>query len=160
MRNTEAALAWIVDILHRENIAFEIDGGLAAQLYGSKRALADIDINVPEKYFHKVVPHVKEFLTYGPGNFEDRHWKLLMMTLKYSGQTIDIGALETMRYYDSLTHNWENFPSDLSSIRIIEYMGMKLPVINEIKLLIYKQQLARGVDQKDVKAMENQLLDQ
>lgn len=157
MRNTKAGLAWIVGILRKENIAFEVDGGLAAELYGTKRELADIDLNVPEEDFYKIVPFVKEYIVYGPAYYEDEHWKLLMMSLKYAGQNIDIGAVETMQYFDAETNEWKHISSDLSDVRMMEYMGMQLPVINEIKLMIYKQQLGRGVDRKDVAGMEEQL---
>lgn len=47
MRNTEAAFKWIVGLLNKYQILFQITGGFAANLYGSKRELNDIDIDVP-----------------------------------------------------------------------------------------------------------------
>ncbi|MDP3696632.1 MAG: hypothetical protein Q8R55_01210, partial [Candidatus Taylorbacteria bacterium] len=90
MRHTEVALKWIVDILRDLKIPFEIDGGLAAEAYGSKRELADIDINVLQEDFYKIVPQVKEYLKFGPGWYKDEHWRLYMITIKYAGQNIDI----------------------------------------------------------------------
>jgi hypothetical protein len=157
MRNTDAALRWIVEKLVKLNIPFEIDGGLAAKLYGVQRELADIDINIPLADFHRLVPFVTEYITYGPAQYTDDNWDLLMFSMKYSGQTIDISALEKTKYYDKESEQWIDFPSDLSEVRIIDYNGMKLPVINEVKLMIYKSQLHRGVDLKDVQGMEDTL---
>lgn len=157
MRHTETALKWIVGILNELNVPFEIDGGMAAEAYGSKRELADIDINVSEEDFYKIVPLVKNYLHFGPEWYRDEHWELLMMTMKYAGQNIDIGALEQMRYFDAESKKWIDFPADLSEVRMMDWMGMKLPFINEVKLMIYKQQLGRGVDRKDVRAMIGQL---
>ncbi len=157
MRHTETALKWIVEILNELKAPFEIDGGMAAAAYGAKRELADIDINVSEEDFYKIVPLVKEYIHFGPQWFRDDHWELLMMTVKYAGQNIDISPVEQMKYFDTDKNQWVRFPSDLSDTRVMEWMGMKLPFINEVKLMIYKQQLGRGVDKKDVKGMLNQL---
>lgn len=157
MRNTKSALHWIVQILQESNIAFEIDGGLAAEMYGSTRELADIDINIHKDDFELVIPKIKEYVTYGPKQYADDHWQLYMATIKYAGQNIDIGAVEGMKYFSKTTQQWKDFPSDLSESRIMNYMGMDLPFINEIKLMLYKNELGRGVDIKDGVDMLNQL---
>lgn len=117
MRHTETALKWIVGILNELNIPFEIDGGMAAEVYGAKRELADIDINVSEEGFYKIVPLVKEYIHFGPKWFRDDHWELLMMTIKYAGQNIDISPVEQMKYFDENSKQWINFPSDFSEVR-------------------------------------------
>lgn len=48
MKNAKAALIWIADILKKQQIRFQISGGLAAIAYGANRPLADIDIDIPE----------------------------------------------------------------------------------------------------------------
>lgn len=157
MRNTEAALKWIVKILKELKIPFEIDGGLAAEAYGSKRELADIDINVPGEDFDKIVPMVKEYLKFGPDWYHDDHWKIYLMTIKYGGQNIDISPLGKISFYNKKNKKWEDYPCDMSGTRIINLAGMDLPFVNEIKLMIYKDKLRRGVDRKDVQGMEDQL---
>lgn len=157
MRNTRAALSWIVSILKQSNMPFEIDGGLAAEMYGSKRELADIDINVSSDDFEKLAPLVQEHATFGPDWYKDDHWNLYMVTLNYAGQTIDIGALGKMKFFDKKSKEWKDFPDGLSDCRVMNYLGMDLPVINERKLMIYKDELARGVDVKDVSAMGDRL---
>ncbi|MEK7227941.1 MAG: hypothetical protein AAB681_01130 [Patescibacteria group bacterium] len=153
MRNTEAALRWIVTILEKMHIPFEIDGGFAAKMYGEDRELADIDINIPLNDFHRLIPFVTEYIIYGPKQYKDDNWDLLMTSIKYSGQTIDISALGKTKYFNQKEQKWVDFPEDLSEVRIMDYKGIKIPVINEVKLMIYKTELGRGVDKKDVKGM-------
>ncbi len=157
MRNTIAALKWIVELLERMHIPFEIDGGLAAKLYGEDRELADIDINIPLKDFHRLVPFLEEYIIYGPAQYKDNNWDLLMASIKYSGQTIDISAFGKTKYFNQKEGKWIDFSEDLSKVRIMEYEGIKVPVINEVKLMIYKTELSRGVDKKDVRGMINNL---
>ena len=157
MRHTKAGLTCIVSILRDLNIPFEIDGGLAAEMYGTHRELADIDINVPGDRFDEIVPHVKDYLHFGPAWYRDDHWEVYMMSMKFAGQNIDIDALGKMRFFDKDAALWRDISEDLSDVRIMKYMDMELPFINEMKLMIYKQELARGVDRKDVAGMVDQL---
>lgn len=150
MRDTKKALIWITNILKQENIPFEIDGGMAANIYGAERELADIDINVPLEHFYKITPYVKEYITYGPLKYQDEHWDDLMMTLKYAEQDIDICALGDMKYYDSINKKWVDMPQDLSNLYIGEYEGIRVPVIDKEVLINYKKVLNREVDQIDV----------
>lgn len=54
MRDTKAALAWITGILKSSQVPFQISGGLAANVYGATRELADIDIDLPDEKFDLV----------------------------------------------------------------------------------------------------------
>ena len=48
------ALRYIVSLLQGNNISFQITGGLAAVLYGARRPVYDIDIDVCENDIPKI----------------------------------------------------------------------------------------------------------
>jgi len=93
-RDSLAALRWIVDVLHRHQVPFQITGGCAAKTYGSTRELNDIDIDIPRKDFKKILTAVKPYITFGPQRYKDGKWDVYLMTLNYIGQEIDIGSAE------------------------------------------------------------------
>lgn len=69
--NAKKAFRWIVNILKKQKIPFQITGGLAAQVYGSKRRLNDIDIEIPENRFNDILPDVKKYIDFGPAQYID-----------------------------------------------------------------------------------------
>ena len=85
-KETEAAFKWIVGLLHTHAIPFRIAGGFAAHWYGSTRPIADIDIGIPDDRFDEIYEDVKEYVTFGPGQYVDEEWDLKLMTLVYKEQ--------------------------------------------------------------------------
>ncbi|MEX2029256.1 MAG: hypothetical protein WD963_02120 [Candidatus Paceibacterota bacterium] len=69
MKNTEAALKWIVSILEKHNIVYRISGGFAARVYGSQRELADIDVGMQENHFSEILSEIKGYIVSGPENY-------------------------------------------------------------------------------------------
>lgn len=156
-KNTEAAFKWIVALLNKHNIHFQISGGLAARLYGSKRELADIDIVMEEGKFGDLYPDVKEFVTFGPAHYRGDSWDLKLLTLVYEGQEIDIGGAESMQIFDSIQNVWVELPKDITNSKDIEVYGLTVPVISKENLIAYKKKLMREVDIADLKALEVQI---
>ena len=115
-KNTKAAFSWIIDILKKFNIPFQITGGLAAIAHGADRPLADIDIDIPEEYFPLVKSEVKDFIQYGPAQFKDETWDLMLMTLNYKGQLIDLSGTH-IKIYNKNTKEWQDFFTDFSKIK-------------------------------------------
>jgi hypothetical protein len=154
-RDTKAALIWITNILNKNNIPFQITGGLAARVYGAKRPLEDVDIDIPEDKFDLIKIEVANFITFGPKNFKSEKWDLLLMTLNYEGQEIDLSGAYHAKIFNESTGTWHKLTEDLSNVVIKEMFGLQLPVIPCNALLVYKKMLAREVDLIDIREIQD-----
>ena len=129
-RNTKQALEWIVGILRKHQVPFQISGGCAAKIYGSPRELNDIDIDMPENCFEKILVDVKPFIIYGPAQYKDQKWDLYLMTLNYAGQEIDIGS-GNAKISTKDRKEWISFDTDFSKAIKKEYVVLPKRTIEE-----------------------------
>ncbi|PKM88915.1 hypothetical protein CVU83_00895 [Candidatus Falkowbacteria bacterium HGW-Falkowbacteria-2] len=153
MRDTEKAFLWIVNLLRQHRIRFRISGGLAANVYGTKRVLADIDIEVESEAVKVLFGVVKEYVTYGPKMYKDKEFNLLLMTLKYKGQEIDICGIDDLKYFNKQTGQWETQKVKLSSCVRRKVYNRIVPIIPLKDLITYKKKLMREVDIEDVNVL-------
>jgi len=152
---TKKALIWITEILNKHKIPFQISGGLSAKLYGSPRSLNDIDIDIPEEGFKKIISEVKKYIIFGPERYIDKKWDLQLMTLNYFSQEIDISGSEHLKIFDSKNNQWLSFPIDFKKVVWIPITGIKLPVISKEDLIKYKSYLDGDHQQIDINAIQN-----
>lgn len=143
IKKTERAFKWIIDILNKHKIPFQISGGFAAKIYGSKRPVHDIDIDIPENRFKEIVPEVKKYILFGPTKYKSDAWDLYLMTLDYHGQLIDIGGALKERVCDIRNNKWRRIPTNFSTAKEMNVFGKKVQVINPKELIEYKNYLCR-----------------
>ncbi len=156
VRDSEKTLRWIVGILQKHNIPFQITGGLAGKAFGNPRPLNDIDIDVPEDRIAEIMSDVKEYIVFGPERYRDNDWDVLLLTLNHEGQDIDVGGFETTKIFDVVAHEWKLVPCDLSKSISLEIMGVTVPVVDPKDYIAYKQSLNRtvngvSIDQEDAR---------
>lgn len=150
MKLNKKAFHWIVNILKKHRIPFQVSGGLAAKIYGAKRKLADIDLDIPEQRFNELLPDIKKYIVFGPGRYKDDCWDLQLITLRYKGQSIDISGAR-QAHFDKSKKKWKLTKVDFSRSEIKKVFGVKVPVIAKKDLIKYKRRLGREVDLLDVK---------
>lgn len=138
---TEEAFKWIVSILQKHNISFQISGGLAAQAYGSTRKLNDIDIDIPNKKLVLILKEIQPYIIFGPGRYKDSTWDIDLVTLDYYGQEIDISGIRNAKIFNKLTKNWEALSPDLDNTQELQLFGIKVPVISKQELIDYKNKI-------------------
>lgn len=155
MKNTKAALIWITNILKKHQIPFQITGGLAAIAYGANRPLADIDIDIPDNRFDLIINDVKPYIVFGPAHLKSDKWDLMLMTLNYHGQEIDLSGADSTHIYNEKTAKWIKLNENLSEVTQQKIFDLELPVIPIKSLIYYKKILAREVDLFDIDQIKN-----
>jgi len=153
MKDTETALRWIVGVLEKHAIAFRISGGFAAHIYGSSRPLADIDIEVADEHVLSIKQEVEEFIVYGPQRYVDEEFDLLLMTLSYAGQEIDMCGIDSKKIFDKQRSEWVDEQIDIATSTRKQIYGITVLVIPLPELIRYKKMIAREVDLDDVRAL-------
>jgi len=156
MKNAKKALYWIVGLLRKKKIPFQIMGGFAANIYGSQRPLADIDIDIPDEAFSLIIESVKPYIIFGPGRYRDKNWDLLLMTLCFEGQEIDICSSK-IKIKDHRSGTWKKLSTNFTESVFVKVYGLTIPVVPMQDLVKYKKILHRRVDQSDVKFLSEKL---
>lgn len=151
--NAKKAFRWIINILKKHKIPFQITGGLAAHVYGSNRQLNDIDIEIPENRFNDILSDVKKYINFGPSQYVDERWNVFLLTLNYKDQKIDISSAFKVKICDARTKKWRNMPSNFKKRKYKLIFGENVPVVTKDDLIAYKNILKRKEDKQDIKAI-------
>ncbi len=150
MFKAQAALMWIVDILDKHGIPYQVEGGLAANCYGSTRELVDIDVFIPSFGFDRISKDVNGYVDVGPVFHTGTHWRLVYQILNYRGQQIEICDAGKAKYLDTPNNTWIERDIDFTKAETIEIFGISTKVIPKDDLLEYKSRLNREVDIIDI----------
>jgi hypothetical protein len=149
------ALKWIIEILNRKQIPYQISGGFAAHLYGATRPINDIDIDIPEDSFLEIINEVRSFIIDELQQYKDEKWDLQIMTLDYHGQEIDISGAYNGKVSNKQGTQWVPVVVDFSSSQKINVKGIVVNVASPEKMIEYKQHLNGDHQIEDIKAMQH-----
>lgn len=145
------ALSWIVSLLNQHQIQYQIVGGLAAQAYGAKRPLVDIDLYMPFDQTQAALAAMKPYLTRAPASHRSTAWDLVFLALEYEGVEIEIGDSSTdPRFYNRIDQQWEAQAIDYAASKIVRLYGVDVTVMPKAELVRYKTMLDREVDHLDI----------
>lgn len=148
------ALKWIVSILRKHNVPFQISGGFAANIYGAKRSINDIDMNIPEDKMEIILPDIEKYITFGPADYKDEKWDLKLITLNYNGQEIDIGGAFDTKIFDDKKKVWVHFPAKVETAQTHTVYGIEVPIVRPQDLIEYKKLLSGEHQKTDITAVQ------
>ena len=144
------ALGWIINVLQNSKQPYQITGGLAAKFYGSNRPLVDIDIDVPNKTLAILFPVIKPFLIYGPERYKDDDWDILLATINYNDQLIDLSGADDGQIFDKKSNRWTSCEVDFSTAVETTIENINVKIIEKFSIIKYKSCLRRAVDLQDI----------
>jgi len=151
------ALRWIVSLLHRYAIAYQICGGTAAKAYGAMRPLVDIDMYASlqeSPYFQVFLDEIQPYLMRAWTPYLSASWDMLYLALNYRGMQIEIAESTTNpRFYNHRDGRWEDQPIDFAASTRTYLYGVEVAIMPKDELLAYKAVLDREVDHLDSEQM-------
>jgi hypothetical protein len=102
----------------------------------------------------ELVADVKEYIEFGPERYKGEQWDLMILTLNYKGQSIDLsGAYETY-LCNPTTKEWQHIFCDLSTSETHVILGVEVPVVTPKDFIAYKKILNRTIDGIAIDAMD------
>ncbi len=150
----ELALTWIVSVLNRHHVPYQVVGGLAAQAYGATRPLVDIDLYMPFEQAQAALEEMRPFLVRQPLTHLSASWDLVYLALEFQGVLIEIGDSSTNpRFYNRTDRQWEPQVIDYACSHVARLYGVDLAVMPQEELIRYKRMLDREVDHVDIEQM-------
>lgn len=152
-----AALVWLQRLLERQNVEYQIVGGLAATIYAGHREVADIDLYIPSADIDKILPDLTPYITKPLRHYTEGAWDLDYLQLIYQSQKIEIGLVPGTKIYSAQDNLWHSLVIDFSASVLCSYQGITVPVIPAAALIEYKRLLGREVDVLDINALEHNL---
>jgi hypothetical protein len=154
MKDSAAALKWIVEELELRDIPFALVGGVAANAYGTTRPLNDIDIDVTEEFLPVLARELEPFKTFGPERSISDCFDCQLLGFSYKGQEIELSGAEKLLIKDTSSKKWVSWPTDLSKVEKRTILGLNVPVMARKQLIEYKRLAGRDTDLMDVSELE------
>jgi hypothetical protein len=144
------ALRWIVELLRRLEVPYQIVGGLAARAHGATRPLADLDFYVPASRLQEIASAAGPHVVRQPSHHRDDSWDLVFMQIVYEGRKVELAAAEGARFFDRATGQWRDAQIDFNRSIETEIFGVLVRVMPFTQLVAYKRALGRDIDGEDV----------
>ena len=148
--NQKEVLKKVIKVFKENEIQFQVSGGLAAIIYGAKRPLYDIDIEVYKKDILKTRELFQNDISEDLYHLQDENFDLWLLTLKIDGVPVDISQADECYFGDGKSEKIRS-DADLSKAQFMNFDGIGIPVTSKAELIEYKKVLARETDLVDIK---------
>lgn len=148
------ALIWILSVLTKNKIPYQIVGGLAARIYRANRPIVDIDMYIPASAGSFLAVELVEYVTKPLMHYVEDLWDLEYFQITYRGQKIEIGLSPRAKIFDKVSNKWLEQRIQFSKSTSGVFNGVNILVIPKSELLAYKKILGREVDVLDIVEIE------
>lgn len=158
-----AALQYILPILKKYKFKWCISGPLACYLYGVKRPIGSIDIDIDieidkeDPKFQQLIEEVKPHTRLPFQLWIDKNYDNWVMNVVIQRQIVGICPTPDLKLFNKETGKAEVFyPHGIPDPMIVNFEGLKLPLAPKESVLRMKKALAykKPIDRIDIKEME------
>lgn len=149
----EVAFHWVVDRLEAHKIPYIVNGGLAARVYGAKRPVRNIDIDLPFDRARDLFEDLRAHLAHKPQVVRDAFWDLPYYRMTYKGQRIDLGDSNQVDADTPAITAAKEQAARHATNEIVTIFGRFVPVVSKEELCHYKKKRGRPEDLQDLADM-------
>ncbi|MDA1061246.1 MAG: hypothetical protein O3B47_05670 [bacterium] len=163
-QRAKKALNYIIPILKKFNFRWCISGSFACYLYGVKRPIAAIDIDV-ETYkddpaFKRFIKEVEPFTQLPFQLWIDKNYDNWVMDVVFEKQLLSICTTSDLKLLNKKSQIYElYYKQGIPEPLFIDFEGIALPVAPKESVLKMKEALAhkKAVDRVDISGMQKLL---
>lgn len=158
------ALQYIIPILKNLKLKWLITTGFACYVYGVKRPITDIDIDInttiKSAKLKKLLKIVKPQISQKLEHYIDQNYDNYNFELNIKGQILDICTMKELKVYNQKFKKYKKFyGAKFPPVEIVEFQGLKLPILSKKMLIKNKEMLVwqRPKDLKDIEGLRKLL---
>lgn len=154
------ALSFVIPLLSKYHFRWVITGGFACYVYGVKRALTDIDIDIDtdrnDASFQSFLEDLRPFITQDIEHFVDENYDNYNVEITYEEQVVDICPMAQLKIFDASKNAYKHFyENGFPLIEKVNFHGMALPLLSKNLIIKNKEMLVwqRESDHRDIEGL-------
>ncbi|WP_264777684.1 nucleotidyltransferase domain-containing protein [Deinococcus aetherius] len=138
----------MTETLERHDIPYQVTGGLAGNVHGSRWPLHDLDLDVRTADLPRLAALFAPAVVWGPGRYVDAEFDLPLLRLNVDGVEVDFSGAEDAW----ARRNGKRLPlvTDLARAERRVFAGVNLWVVPLADLITYKTVLGRTADLEEL----------
>ena len=156
------ALRFVIPLLESIHVRWVITGGFACYVYGVKRKLTDIDIDIAISkddprfidFMKSLEPNVTQPLKHFVSDAYDNY----NLEATISGQIIDVCTMPDLKIFDKIAGSYKPFyENGFPETEVVDFHGISLPLLSKKLVIDNKESIMRDEwdarDAEDLRAL-------
>jgi GNAT superfamily N-acetyltransferase len=147
----ESAVRRLIGILDMAGAAYQVTGGFAGNLHGSRWPLYDLDVDVRREDLPRVADLLRPWTTVPLGLYVDEEFELQLLRGEIEGVGIDVSQVEEA--YARVGGRRVSLATTLANRQRATVLDMEVWVQPLAELIAYKELLGRSADLVDLRRL-------
>lgn len=159
-REALAALQYMIPLL--KPFRWVITGGFACYVYGVKRPITDIDIDIDTTKnnpdFQSLLLSLEPYKSQPLEHFVDQNYDNYSFEATFGEQVVDICPMAELKVFDKKCESYQLFyGGGFPEIEVVSFCGIELPLLSKELIIKNKEMLVwqRDSDTTDVEALKH-----